>query len=182
MIDVRFLHINNERLVGMLLPFWARGKKMFLFLLSCLRPLVSLHSNFSSWALERYIESHITGQKYPLEWYLTYKLSSHFQDKNARFRITYGEGDAQNVMFFGIEYYKSNQYTAPIYYKSEDKAQDEMILYYRGEKEEKNGVMTVYAPAIVPVINYDQEDYEIDIHNILSMFLTTFKKYIITIQ
>lgn len=84
MINVDFLNIDNAKLVGRLLPFWARGKNISLLLQAILSPIISVHNNFKLWALEQYIYTHITSQAMSIEWYLKYKLKSHFvNSKNA---------------------------------------------------------------------------------------------------
>ena len=90
MINIDFANINNAKLIGRLLPFWARGKKVSLFLQAILCPIASAHNSFKIWALEKFIECHITAQKASLEWYLRYKLKSHFHNENDNFFITHG--------------------------------------------------------------------------------------------
>jgi len=90
MINIDFTNIDNAKLIGRLLPFWARGKKISLLLQAILSPIASAHSRFKAWGLERYIECHITAQKSSLEWYLKYRLQLHFLKENDNFFITQG--------------------------------------------------------------------------------------------
>lgn len=87
MINIDFANINNAKLIGRLLPFWARGKKVSLFLQAILSPIASAHNSFKIWALEKFIECHITAQKASLEWYLRYKLKYHFHNENDNFLL-----------------------------------------------------------------------------------------------
>lgn len=87
MINIDFANINNAKLIGRLLPFWARGKKVSLLLQAILYPIASVHNLFKIWALEKFIECHITAQKASLEWYLRYKLKSHFIMKMITFSL-----------------------------------------------------------------------------------------------
>lgn len=87
MINVDFLNIDNAKLVGRLLPFWARGKNISLLLQAVLSPIISVHNNFKLWALERYIYTHITSQAMSIEWYLKYKLKSHFVNERNSFIV-----------------------------------------------------------------------------------------------
>ena len=90
MINIDFANIDNAKLIGRLLPFWARGKKISLLLQAILSPIASAHSQFKAWALQRYIECHITAQKSSLEWYLKYCLQFHFLKESDYFFITQG--------------------------------------------------------------------------------------------
>lgn len=87
MININFIDIDNAKMVGRLLPFWLRGRKMSLLIQSLIYPLISVHQTFKKWALEKYIECQITAQKPSLEWYLKYKLNFHFINEEDEFDI-----------------------------------------------------------------------------------------------
>lgn len=88
MINVGFLNIDNSKLVGRLLPYWARGKNTSLLLQAILSPITSVHNNFKLWALEQYIYAHITSQAMSIEWYLKYRLKSHFVNEAHSFIVS----------------------------------------------------------------------------------------------
>lgn len=182
MINVDFLNIDNGKLLGRLLPFWSRGKRMALFLLSILNPLVPLHNKFKAWALEHYIVAHITTQRQSIEWYLNYKLRSHFADKNKSFQVICGVGKPENIIFRDHELYNIYTYTAPNFY-GDEKGIDvhEMIVYYKDEVIEATVMTNIYAPKIIETISYDMDDYIKDIHSYIHKFMTNFKKYNIII-
>lgn len=183
MININFLNINNSKLIGRLLPFWLRGKKISLLLLSLLSPLVSLHNNFKAWALEHFIIAHITAQESSIEWYITYKLNRHFVNKEDKFQVICGVGTPENIIFRNEEFHQIENYTAPIFYNDEEEYQNnEMVIYYKNEKIEATIVANVYAPKIIETINYDKSDYERDIKAIISRFMTNFRKYNIIIE
>ena len=94
MININFTNIDNAKLIGRLLPFWARGKNISLLLQAILSPICSIHKTFQLWALERYIECHITAQKPSLEWYLKYCLKSRFLNIDDVFVIECEEEEA----------------------------------------------------------------------------------------
>lgn len=170
MINVDFLNIDNAKLVGRLLPFWARGKNISLFLQSTLKPMVSVHNNFKSWALENYIYCHITAQAMSLAWYLRYKLKSHFADENDEFQIMHGNNDLLSCYNSGI-------------WDNDMKWSDAFLWNNKNEViiDTIDDYTSVYAPKIIDTINYDQEDYKRDIRNILSKFMINFKKTVIVV-
>ena len=179
MINVDFLNIDNAKLVGRLLPFWARGKNISLLLQAILSPIISVHNNFKLWALDRYIYTHITSQAMSIEWYLKYKLKSHFVNEDSSFIV---RDEMMNELFtcFGEfwtnEFYWKNEVLWPVssYYSP-------IALSEEDETEEEGSFIYIYAPAIVSTINYNQDDYIRDINYIVSQFMTNFNKIKIVI-
>lgn len=168
MINVGFTDIDNAKMIGRLLPFWARGRRISLLLQAILNPIVADHRSFQAWALERYAECHVTAQPPSLQWYLAYKLSSHFRHPDASFRISQD----------GMEYL----YSARQGLWDNDELWDNGALWGKGDETmlvdtrqvEDAEHIRLYAPEIVETVNYDRSDYERDIRSILSKYLTTF--------
>lgn len=163
------------------MPYWARGRKISLLLQAILSPIVSVHNKFKSWALERYIECHITAQKLSIEWYLKYKLKSHFLNENDNFLIIHGISEADTDL--------ESQYTTNMHFTCINTGIWRNNMFWSNELlwfNEDNDLiydlikMTdqtyIYAPAIVTTITYGAEDYERDIRNIMSKFMTNFSK------
>lgn len=183
MINIDFANIDNAKLVGRLLPFWARGRRISLLLQALLHPLVSAHARFKSWALEMYVANHITAQKASLEWYLKYKLKGHFINPGHNFYITHGIDtilDADSIVSISSNFtcFNTGVWNNELFWGNElwwDNASN-------GMTEEGGGVIgtarqvNVYAPAITDTIDYDHEDYERDIRNIMSRYMINFNK------
>ena len=194
MINVDFINIDNAKLIGRLLPFWARGRNTSLLLQAILSPIVSVHNNFKLWALEQYIHTHITSQAMSIEWYLKYKLRSHFVNENNSFLVrdepikftVDGEIDGIEDMFtcFGGESWQ-NEFdwkNNVLWYLTQDQESSMYSSEIQDTGTEENGsYIYVYAPEIVSTINYNQDDYIRDINYIMSQFMTNFKKIKITI-
>lgn len=160
MINIDFTNIDNAKLVSRLLPFWARGKRTSLLLQALLSPIMPVHNAFKVWALETFIECHITAQKSSLEWYLKYRLKPHFYNEEDEFLIA--QGDELLACF------NNDTWTNELNWNN-------VILWgkgYMGVTEQT----TVYAPRIIDTINYDHEDYKRDIRNIMSKFMINFDK------
>ena len=186
MINVDFVNIDNAKLIGRLLPFWARGKNTSLLLQAILSPIISVHNNFKLWALERYIYTHITSQAMSIEWYLKYRLKSHFVNENNSFivrdepiKLT-ADGEIDGIVDIytcfggGIWANEFNWKNNALWLAS----QNEGDIVYGSEDEdadENNPFIYIYAPEIVSTINYNQDDYIRDINYIVSQFMTNFK-------
>jgi len=202
MLNVDFTNIDNAKLVGRLLPFWARGKKISLLMQALLSPLTMAHDSFKAWALELYIQCHITAQQSSLEWYLNYKLKSHFRNTDDTFFVVHGINESlscfssdvwrnalhwDNVLRWTINteplvamnmnitcintgvWINNALWNDALLYENEDngKSFDDSYL-------ESIGRVNVYAPAITDTIEYNSEDYERDIRNIMSKFMINF--------
>lgn len=168
MISVDFTNIDNAKLIGKLLPYWVRGRKISLFMQAILKPIVTVHQAFQVWALKKYIECHITAQKASLEWYLNYQLSSHFKYSDATFYIVFGMNDAYCCFNSGLwvnEFLFENDY----YWDDGDSVGENS-----SNMEAVVGHIKLYAPAIVETINYTSADYERDIKMILSKYMINF--------
>lgn len=193
MINVDFVNIDNAKLVGRLLPFWARGKNISLLLQAVLYPITSVHNNFKLWALDKYIYSHITSQAMSIEWYLKYKLKSHFVDEKNSFLVRDepikftedGEIDGIEDHFtcFGGEYWVDEFYWKDnvLWSLTQSSAIPTNDSEATEPDTESGSFIYVYAPEIVNTINYNQDDYIRDINYIVSQFMTNFKKVKITI-
>lgn len=204
MINIDFANIDNAKLIGRLLPFWARGRKTSLFLQAILSPIASAHEQFKVWALQIFLECHITAQKSSLEWYLKYRLKSHFHNENDTFFITQGVNESlscfsNDVWRNGLHWDNDLRWdvdTEPLVIMNMNLScintglwENRMLWSnaflwcnedngkkYNDDYLESVEYTNVYAPAIVDTVNYNHEDYERDIRNIMSNFMINFKK------
>lgn len=160
MINIDFVNIDNAKLVGRLLPYWARGKKISLLLQALLSPLIMIHNQFKVWVLETYIQCHVTAQRASLEWYLNYKLGSHFKNPSSSFSIVHG----MNLTCINTGLWENE-----LPWSNFDVWQNE-----RNNKPYNDGYVNVLAPAITETTKYNSEDYERDIRNIMSKFMINF--------
>ena len=86
MINTDKYNITNSRIVSMILPFYARGRKIILLLDAISHPLQSIHAIWKKWALERLIEASITSQPMSIIWYLNYRFRKYFQNETDSFQ------------------------------------------------------------------------------------------------
>lgn len=169
MINIDFTNIDNSKLVGMLLPFWARGRKLSMLIQALIYPLKYAHTNFRNWAFETYVEHHITGQKMSLEWFLKHRLKKHFLSPSDSFFITQSIDELKQYLSYGLWNNEENWNN----YVNWDNG-------FNGEIPDidtsLNGNTLVYAPRIVETVSYDYADYERDIRFIMSKYMINFSK------
>lgn len=181
MLSINFANITNAKMIGKLLPWWARGRKTSLLLQALLHPIISVHNTFKVWALEKLIECHITSQKMSLEWYLKYKLSRHFYNDDDEFLITQGEpdnrpsdmepsvdSDINNSCYGSGLWYNDKYWSNTGVWRNNEQAEDVVKIVANQ--------IYVFAPAIVDTIEYNHDDYERDIRNIMSKYMINFNK------
>lgn len=209
MININFTNIHNAKMIGRLLPFWARGKTISLLLQALLSPIRTVYEQFQYWALERYIECHITAQKASLEWYLKYKLHSHFQNENDVFFIANGLNGTVSC-FSGAIWRNGLHWANDLKWDSGVEPQNNLnsnltcintgvwdnsiswnnAFFWVNDLDgklfdddylEAPNQTRVYAPAIVDTVVYNHEDYERDIRNIMSKFMINFNRIVILV-
>ena len=79
--------ISNGKIIARLLPYWARGRRLFGLLLGSLKPLETLHTSFKSWAQQQLMETKIPFNRVGVEYVLTQELVSYFKDKSDSFSL-----------------------------------------------------------------------------------------------
>ena len=118
--------INFDRTINQLVPYYLGGRRLILFLQSCIKPLQAVNKTFVDWAKETRIEASMTSQIFKLEWFLNRKFSKYFDDPSQRITIKNGEKTG-----------------TPIYNQS---AQDvlsteQFILHSKAENSSQNAVL-----------------------------------------
>ena len=203
MINVGFTNIDNAKLVGRLLPFWARGRRLSMFIQGILTPLASIHAKFRAWALERFIECHITAQKPSLEWYLKYKLKERLADSSDSFYISQGINESVSCFSFdnwhnavhwdndlrwgvnaeplvnmnmNLTCFNTGQWENGNLWNNALGWTDEADVTEYDDYAESFDQTRVYAPAIAKSPEYSAEDYERDILSIMAHYMTSFNK------
>lgn len=83
--------INFDRVINQLVPYYLGGRRLILYLQSCIKPLQSINDNFVDWAKETKIEAAMTSQIFKLEWFLNRKFQKYFADTSQRITIKNGE-------------------------------------------------------------------------------------------
>lgn len=82
--------INFNRTVNQLIPYYLGGRKLILFLQSCLKPLQKSNDQFVDWAKEVRIEASMTSQIFKFEWFLNRKFKKYFEDPLTKITIQNG--------------------------------------------------------------------------------------------
>lgn len=88
-MDVDRYKINNTSLIGRILPFFARGRRLQSFLIGITTPLTGLHGSFLSWALMRKAECVATSQPIMLLWYLKKVFENLIENNQSQFSLEY---------------------------------------------------------------------------------------------
>lgn len=124
--------INFDRTINQLVPYYLGGRRLILFLQSCMKPLQHVNDTFVSWAKETKIEAAMTSQIFKLEWFLNRKFQKYFADSTQRITIKNGEkigtpifnqaasdipDSEQFILYQGVETEAEN--TAKLYHSNE---------------------------------------------------------------
>lgn len=79
--------INNETVVARLLPWFMRGKRLYVFLLGISQPIVSVYLAWKEWVYRMILDAVLTTQPIVLNWYLNEKYGKHILEQGKRFYI-----------------------------------------------------------------------------------------------
>ncbi len=95
--------LPTDKVVNTLVPYYLSGRKYILFLQSLVYPLQSLNDRFRAFAKLKHIEARMTSQVIYFEWYLNYKLSKYFADKEEKIFISESESLGVDIYREGAE-------------------------------------------------------------------------------
>ena len=83
--------INFDKTINQLVPCYLGGRRLILFLQSCIKPLQKINEQFVEYAKETRIETSMTSQILPFEWFLNRKFRKYFEDPKDLISIKNGE-------------------------------------------------------------------------------------------
>lgn len=112
--------INVDRLVNQLVPHYLGGRRLILFLQSCLKPLQTANDRWVEWVQEKKVEASLTSQVILMEYYLNKKFKKYFKDQDKRIIIS--DGTVSGV---------------PIYFQSAGENISKFVLYNEDENGKK---------------------------------------------
>lgn len=175
MINTDKYNITNSRIISMVLPFYARGRKTILLLEAISHPLVSIHIAYKSWALERMIEAHITSQPMSIIWYLNHVFRKYFKNKTDSFHISQDSTNKNSVVWYVEEQYLHEGSTPWLLENSSETLVDANKLVTRNCNEQQESVsadITIYAPQINETTLFDNDKYLLKAREIIDKYLT----------
>lgn len=112
--------INVDRLVNQLVPHYLGGRRLILFLQSCLKPLQTANDRWVEWVQEKKVEASLTSQVILMEYYLNKKFKKYFKDQDKHIIIS--DGTVPGV---------------PIYFQSAGENISKFVLYNEDENGKK---------------------------------------------
>lgn len=112
--------INVDRLVNQLVPHYLGGRRLILFLQSCLKPLQTANDRWVEWVQEKKVEASLTSQVILMEYFLNKKFKKYFKDQDKCIIIS--DGTAPGV---------------PIYFQSAGENISKFVLYNENENGKK---------------------------------------------
>lgn len=113
--------INVDRLVNQLVPHYLGGRRLILFLQSCLKPLQTANDRWVEWVQEKKVEASLTSQVILMEYYLNKKFKKYFKDQDKCIIIS--DGTVPGV---------------PIYFQSAGENISKFVLYNENENGKKH--------------------------------------------
>lgn len=168
-------NITNSKIISMVLPFYARGRKLTLLLEAVAHPLVSIHNAYKSWALERLIEASTTSQPMSLIWYLNHSFKKYFQNQSDSFQIMMDSLD-NNSTIWHLEEQPLHEGTTPWLMENSsdtlDSKANKLVTRNYNEKDTEQTDIVIYAPKIIETTLFTLEMYINEIRKIVDKYLT----------
>lgn len=177
-------NISNSKIICRVLPFFARGRKMILFLEAVATPLISLHRRFLRWAMQMIIKVRVTAQTDVLVWYLNYLFSQHFADPTDTFTIEQ-DFDIRHLVAFNYKELATLKILGIKIYDEATEEEDELSLSRPTRDINarlQSSTVIIHAPAITEASGYTERQYRADIMSAVNDYKTSFVQYIIEIN
>lgn len=175
--------ISNSKTICRTLPFFARGRKMILFLEAVASPLVSIHDAFLAWAFKMVLKTKVTSQTDMLVWYLNYLMRSHFKNGDDSFSIVQ-DFEIQNLVAYNYwEIAAFKPLGMRIYNTDEQEAtlEDSKSVREYSVRMQSDSII-IYAPEINELESYTEQDYLAEIDGVMQAYKASVGEYTITIQ
>lgn len=174
--------ISNSKTICRVLPFFARGRKMILFLEGISSPLVSLHKKFLTWAYKMLLSLKVTAQVEVMTWYLNHLFRSRFAHEEDTFVISDNYAVKNLVAFNYSEATMLKVIDVRIYDTDE---QEEALSLSKpiGDIDDRieSDLVFIHAPRIKPDADYSEREYRRDILSAINEYKTSFVGYVIEI-
>lgn len=185
-INVKKYSVSSASLVGELIPFFMRGRRVLRFLTAICSPLDSVNAEFQKWCKSTLIDAAATSQIIVLKWSMKEKLKDYFIDANASFQFnTYGRSDyttvyenqsEQNLHSSGTNIYMPEN-------TSDNSIADEsskVVIRNQSELKSESNDLTIVAPAHNSKIS--DEEYIMKIKQCIEPYLAYDMEYTISIN
>lgn len=138
--------INFDKTINRLVPYYLGGRKLILFLQSCVKPLQYINKQFVDYAKETRIEASMTSQIFKLEWFLNRKFRKYFDNQVSLISIKNGDKLGSPVYFE-----EASEIPEDEEFKlwHEEESPDRPVLYNRNETTEGSTYsFLVYVPKL----------------------------------
>lgn len=148
---MRSYTINTDRVINELVPHYIGGRKLILFLQSCMQPLKTINKEFSLMASQKILDANMTSQVILFENYLTNKYNKYFSDVSQK--ITISEGQVTGTLMYSKDSEHSDK-TITLYEEGETPTTGHSTASFRLQNE-NSIVNAINFVVVCPKINND---------------------------
>ena len=180
-MNTRIYDIDNSKIICRVLPFFARGRKMILFLEAVSSPLARLHKSFLKWAYRAVVGTKATSQTAILIWYLNYLFKEHFEDANDSFSIGQDQDGDYMLAINPDEHRLASIFFPYVYGMNETDRTFHKPVKYVGDGAGLSSVV-ITAPKPVTDDNYTESAYKSEIKAVIDKYMTVFDGYKIFVK
>lgn len=186
MINVSRYEANSKTLVGELMPFFLRGKKIMQAMSAICSPLDSVNKMYRDWCKYTLVEAVTTAQVITLKWSMKERLKQYFANENDGFQFT-TDGRSDYTTVYESQTEQNLHSEAVNIYMPEDISGDDtiadenkVIIRDKEELSSENTDLIIVAPAHNDSI--DDDTYIKKIKQCFEPYLAYDMEYKITIN
>ena len=175
--------ISNSKTICRLLPFFARGRKLVLFLEAVAAPLVNLHRAFLKWAYRMLLKTKMTAQTDVIIWYLNYLFREHFYNGNDSFAIDQ-DIEIDNLLAFNYREVALFKLVGTKIFDTDEQSMSQAIsrpVRDMNSRLQPNAII-IFAPKLREDENYTETDYINGIIGVINEYKTYFGPYVVEIN
>lgn len=171
--------ISNAKIIARLLPFWARGRKLFSLIYGSLKPIESIHETFYSWAKYCFMEIKIPFNRAGIEYVLTKELNNYFANKEDKFNLGLKSIHGYPFIIDSFSHRGDGNHTNTYIYPVDVKTDGSYIYAILEDGRTTKYKFNILAPKLMDVSN--EKEYTLAIQRLMAKYTIT-KKYTIQIQ
>lgn len=175
---MRSYRINTDRLINQLVPHYLGGRRVILYLQSCMQPLNSLNEKWKEWANEKRQEAAMTSQIILLEHWLNHKFNKYLLDRTQH--IVVSDGIVNGVPIFW-ESGAGHEADLILYHAGETPSQHVVFRYKDERQANSDASFFICCPTVNPAV-ITQEELTAMISYHVRKYCIAGKKFIVTYE
>lgn len=169
-------HINFDKTINQLVPYYLGGRRLILYLQALLHPLRKTNDEFVDYAKETRIEAAMTSQIFKFEWYLNRKFQKYFVNGG---RIAIKNSEAIGTPIYKESANISDSENMLVKLESEPYVSKQLVLYRSDEHTDESSVSFIVTTPQINTKLISEQKYIAMLKYVIDRYRLANKTYII---